>query len=40
MGFSEKKPPFGVQIKVPAKYKLLDLLGIDPVSETSGLETH
>jgi len=35
MGSSESKPPFGVQI---TEYKLLNLLGVDPVSETLSLD--
>jgi hypothetical protein len=38
MGSSESKPPIGVQIRGTTEYKLLNLLVIDPVSETLGLE--
>jgi hypothetical protein len=38
MGSSESKPPFGVKIRETTEYKLLNLLGVDPVSETLGLE--
>jgi len=38
MGCSESKLPFGVQIREPTEYKLLNLLGLDPVSETLSLD--
>jgi hypothetical protein len=39
MSSSESKPSFGVQIRVPDNFRLLDLLGVDPVYEALGLET-
>jgi len=38
MGSWESKPPFGVKITEPNEYKLLNLLGVDPVSETLSLD--
>jgi len=38
MGSSESKPPFGVKIREPTEYKLLNLLVVDPVSETLSLD--
>jgi hypothetical protein len=38
MGSLESKSPFGVKIRKPTEYKLLNLLGVDPISETFCLD--